>query len=89
MSPEELKELIETSFALGDKIHVSKKTKKKLFAAPAVFKGMYNHFIRIEKPVNELYNTMYTISFSDIYTGDTVIHELMDLIKEIHPEIVA
>lgn len=82
MSPDELKELIENSFKSGDKIHISKKSRKKLHEAPAVFKGIYNHFIRIEAPLNDVYNTIYTISFSDLYTGDTVIHELLDIIKE-------
>ena len=82
VSPDELRDLIESSFKSGDKIHVSKKSRKKLHEAPAVFKGIYNHFIRLEAPLNEMYNTIYTISLSDLYTGDTVIHELLDLIKE-------
>lgn len=82
VSLEELKKLIESSFKSGDKIHVSKKTRKKLHSVPAVYKGMYNRFIRIEAPLNEVYNTIYTISLSDLYTGNTVIHELVDIIKE-------
>lgn len=81
VSPEELKKLIESSFKSGDKIHVSRKTRKKLHSVPAVYKGMYNRFIRIEAPLNEVYNTIYTISLSDLYTGNTVIHELVDIIK--------
>lgn len=82
VSPEELKNIIETSFKSGDRIHVSKKTRKKLHSVPAVFKGLYNRFVRIEAPLNEVYNTIYTISISDLYTGNTVIHELVDLIME-------
>lgn len=82
VSPEELKNIIETSFKSGDRIHVSKKTRKKLHSVSAVFKGLYNRFVRIEAPLNEVYNTIYTISISDLYTGNTVIHELVDLIME-------
>lgn len=86
ISPDELKQILEDSLKEGDKIHLSNKNRKKLNGTPAVFRGIYNHFIRIETKINELYNTIHTISFSDIYTGNTVIHELEALIKEYKEE---
>ena len=82
MSPQELKTLIETNFKDGDQIHISTKVKKKLYSVPAIFKGIYNRFIRIETPLNEQYNTINTISLSDLYIGNTIIHELIDIINE-------
>ncbi len=83
---DELKHILEDSLKNGDKIHLSNKNRKQLNSTPAVFRGIYNHFIRIETRINELYNTIHTISFSDIFTGITVIHELDDLIKEYKEE---
>jgi hypothetical protein len=67
-----------TTFHNGDVIHVSKKGRVPIDNSPAVFKGAYNHFIRIEAHVNNIVWETFTISYSELLIGDTVIHEIED-----------
>lgn len=78
ITPDKIKEVIINSLKTGDKIHISKKSRKPINKCPAIFKNAYNHFIIIETLVNENYKETNTISYSELYTGDTVIHELID-----------
>ena len=78
---EEIKSAVMNSLNAGDKIHISKKSRVPIIKAPAVFKGAYNHFIRIEAHVNSTIWETFTISYSELFIGDAVIHELDDLLQ--------
>ncbi|HEY8445169.1 MAG TPA: hypothetical protein VIK94_03450 [Bacilli bacterium] len=79
MTPEEIKEIIVNSLKPGDTIHITKKSRKPINNHPATFKGAYNHFIMIEALVNDSYLATFTITYSDLFTGDTIIHELLEM----------
>ena len=81
VKPEDIREIIENHFQLEDRIHISKKRRSPIIKAPAIFKGAYNHFIRIKANINETYWETFTISYSELYTGETVIHELIDKLQ--------
>jgi hypothetical protein len=78
---EQIRELIFSSFKIDDKIHISKKRRLPIVNSPAIFKGAYNHFVMIQTHVNESYWETFTISYSELFTGDTIIHELSDLLQ--------
>lgn len=78
-----IKDLIMTTFQNGDVIHISKKGRTPINNSPAIFKGAYNHFIRIEAHVNNIVWETFTISYSELYIGDTIIHELENEINEL------
>lgn len=80
-SHDEIKEAVINSLNKGDKIHISKKSRVPIVNAPAIFKGAYNHFIRVEANINNVIWETYTISYSELFIGDTVIHELDDMIN--------
>lgn len=75
---DQIKEIVKTSFNEGDTIHISKKCRIPIVNAPAIFKDAYNHFIRIEAFINNVTWETYTITYSELFTGDITIHELDD-----------
>ncbi|HHU55093.1 MAG TPA: hypothetical protein GXZ48_00185 [Acholeplasmataceae bacterium] len=83
MTPEKIKEVIKSSLKAGDRIHITKKSRKPINNCPAIFKSAYNHFIIIETRVNDNYKETNTISYSELYTGEIVIHELFDKLSSV------
>lgn len=78
MSMEQIKDIVFESLTSGDKIHVTKKSRSPINDALATFKGAYNHFLCIEAYVNNSCLQNFTISYSELFTGETIIHELSD-----------
>ena len=79
-TPDQIKTIVVNSFKPGDKIHISKNNRIPIINEPATFKGAFNHLITIEAAIN---NTMriFSITYTDLYTGNTVIHELSDQLE--------
>jgi hypothetical protein len=83
ITPDQIKTVILNLFKPGDQIHICKKSRKPIVDAPAIFISAYNHFITIEADINDSMQT-FTVTYSDLYTGDTVINELADKL-EVNP----
>ena len=81
LTPDQIKSFILKSFKPGDKMHITKKSKDSISNEPVTFKSAFNHFITVEVNVNKYLRT-YTITYSDLYTGNTVIQELLDRLED-------
>lgn len=89
ITPEQIKEIVMSSLKTGDKIHITKKSRNPINNAPAIVKGVYNHFIGIESYVNKTCCLNFTISYSNLYTEDVIIHELTDKIEDFELDLNA
>ena len=87
ITPEQIKEIIMSTLKVGDKIHITKKSRNPINNALATIVGVYNHFISIEAYVNKTCCLNFTISYSNLFTEDTIIHEITDKITDIELEL--
>lgn len=71
----ELRDLIKSSFKMGDELHIVK-DKRKFQKRVVIFQACYNNFFTVESEVNRFYSETISVTYSDLLVGNMKISEI-------------